>query len=86
MTTADRGSAGGHRTVSRFFAEPVRDYVTAVPWPTGQRAPGRLPGTTRELGIEELAEGGFKVTVTAVDADEPNPRACCGTRTAPTTT
>lgn len=71
MTTAERGSPGSYREASRFFAEPVRDYV--------QQCPGR-PVTVlqagclaplRELGIGELAEGGFDISVTAVDADQP---------------
>ena len=71
MTTAERGSPGGHRAASRFFAEPVRDYVLQC---RGQQVSVLQAGCLaplRELGIGELAEGGFEISVTAVDADQP---------------
>jgi SAM-dependent methyltransferase len=71
MTTAERGSAGSHRAAGRFFAEPVRDYVLQCP---GQQVSVLQAGCLaplRELGIGELAESGFEISVTAVDADQP---------------
>ncbi|HEY1822662.1 MAG TPA: class I SAM-dependent methyltransferase [Trebonia sp.] len=71
MTTAERGSPGSHRTASRFFAEPMRDYVIqCLGRPVSVLAAGCL-APLGELGIGELAKGGFKVSVTAVDADQP---------------
>jgi SAM-dependent methyltransferase len=71
MATAERGSPGGHRTVSRFFAEPLRDYVLqCLGRPVSVLQAGCL-APLRELGIGELTEGGFEITVTAVDADDP---------------
>jgi SAM-dependent methyltransferase len=71
MTTAERGSPGSHQAASRFFAEPVRDYVLQCP---GQQISVLQAGCLaplRELGIGELAKGGFEISVTAVDADQP---------------
>ena len=71
MTTAERGSPGSHRTVSRFFAEPVRDYVLqCLGRPVSVLQAGCL-APLRELGIGQLTEGGFEISVTAVDADQP---------------
>ena len=71
MTTAERCSPGSHRAASRFFAEPVRDYVLQCPGrPVSVLQAGCL-APLRELGIGELAEGGFEISVTAVDADQP---------------
>jgi SAM-dependent methyltransferase len=71
MTTAERGSPGSHRTASPFFAEPVRDYVQQRPGqPVSVLQAGCL-APLRELGIGELAECGFEISVTAVDADQP---------------
>jgi sulfate adenylyltransferase len=71
MTTAERGPDGAHRTVSRFFAEPMRNYVLAcLGRPVSVLQAGCL-APLRELGIGELTEGGFEITVTAVDADDP---------------
>jgi SAM-dependent methyltransferase len=71
MTTAERGSPGSHRTVSRFFAEPVRDYVLqCLGQPVSVLQAGCL-APLRELGIGQLTEGGFEISVTAVDADQP---------------
>jgi SAM-dependent methyltransferase len=71
MTTAERGSPGGHRTARRFFADPVRDYVLqCLGRPVSVLQAGCL-APLRELGIGELTEGGFEVSVTAVDADDP---------------
>ena len=71
MTTAQRGSPGNHRAVSRFFAAPVREYVLrSLGRPVSVLQAGCL-APLRELGIGELAEGGFEISVTAVDADQP---------------
>ena len=71
MTTAERGSPGSHRTASRFFAEPVRDYVLQCPGrPVSVLQAGCL-APLRELALGELAEGGFEISVTAVDTDQP---------------
>jgi SAM-dependent methyltransferase len=71
MTTAERGSPRGQRTVSRFFAEPMRDYVLqCLGRPVSVLQAGCL-APLRELAIGELTDGGFEVTVTAVDADDP---------------
>jgi SAM-dependent methyltransferase len=71
MTTAERGSPGSHLTASRFFTEPVRDYVAqCVGRPVSVLQAGCL-APLRELGIGELAESGFEISVSAVDADQP---------------
>src|SRR6201996_8251079 len=71
MTTAERGPAGGQRTASRFFAEPVRDYVLQrLGQPLSVLQAGCL-APLHELALDELAEGGFDVSVTAVAADPP---------------
>lgn len=71
MTTADRGAPSAQRTTNPFFAEPLRDYAQQS---LGQQVSLLQAGCLaplRELGIGELAEGGFEVSVTAVDADHP---------------
>lgn len=74
MTTAERGSPDSHREASRFFAEPVRDYVLqCLGRPVSVLQAGCL-APLRELGIGELASGGFEISVTAVDSDQPLPR------------
>ena len=71
MTTAELGLPGGHRTVGRFFAEPVRDYVQQCrDVPVSVLQAGCL-APLEELGISELIAGGFDISVTAVDAGEP---------------
>jgi len=71
MTTAERGSPGSHRGASRFFAEPMREYAQqCLGQPVSVLQAGCL-APVRELGIGELAEGGFDVSVTVVDADQP---------------
>ena len=71
MTTAERGSPGSQRTASRFFAEPVRDYVLQrLGQPVSVLQAGCL-APLRELALDELAEGGFDVSVTVVDSDQP---------------
>jgi len=71
MTTAERDSPGSQRTASRFFAEPVRDYVLQrLGQPVSVLQAGCL-APLRELALDELAEGGFDVSVTAVDSDQP---------------
>src|ERR1700743_3576153 len=71
MTTAERGSPRNHRAANRFFAEPVRDYVAQCAGrPVSVLQAGCL-APLRELGIGELADGGFEISVTAVDAAPP---------------
>jgi SAM-dependent methyltransferase len=70
MTTVERGSTGSQRRANRFFAEPVRDHVQSLGRPVSVLQAGCL-APLRELGINELAEGGFEISVTAVDADQP---------------
>ena len=71
MTTAERGTPGTQRTANRFFAEPLRDYVLqSLGRPVSLLQAGCL-APLRELGIGELAEGGFEISVTAVDDDNP---------------
>jgi hypothetical protein len=72
MTTAERGTpAGSRRSTSRFFAEPLRDYVLqGLGRPVSLLQAGCL-APLGELGLPELAQGGFEIAVTAVDADSP---------------
>ena len=72
MTTAERGTpAGSRRSTSRFFAEPVRDYVLRnLGRPVSLLQAGCL-APLRELDLAELAEGGFEIAVTVLDADTP---------------
>lgn len=71
MTTAERGSPGSRRTGSKFFAEPVRDYVLQrLGQPVAVLQAGCL-APLGELALDGLAQGGFEVSVTAVDADQP---------------
>jgi SAM-dependent methyltransferase len=58
-------------TASRFFAEPVRDCVLTG---LGRRISVLQAGCLaplRELAIGQLEEGGFEVSVSVVDADDP---------------
>jgi SAM-dependent methyltransferase len=74
MTTVGGGIPSASVTTARFFAEPVRDYVLAgLRRPVGVLQAGCL-APLRELGLGELAEDGFEVTVSVVDADEPTAR------------
>jgi SAM-dependent methyltransferase len=86
MTTAERGTPGAPGTsnqgpvkpgpakpgsANRFFAEPLRDYVLqGLGRPASLLQAGCL-APLRELGIGELTEGGFEISVTAVDDDNP---------------
>jgi SAM-dependent methyltransferase len=71
MTTAERGTPGTHGTTKRFFAEPLRDYVLqSLGRPVSLLQAGCL-APLHELGIGELTEGGFEISVTAVDDDNP---------------
>src|ERR1700721_2605342 len=82
MTTAERGTPGtqgtrntqGTRrpgTTHPFSAEPLRDHVLqGLGRPVSLRQAGCL-APLRELGIGELTEGGFEISVTAVDDDNP---------------
>src|SRR5690242_16607754 len=71
MTTAERGSPDDQRTASRFFAGPLREYVLqCLGRPVSVLQAGCL-APLRELGIAELAQGGFEISVTAIDGDQP---------------
>jgi SAM-dependent methyltransferase len=71
MTTADRGTPSAQRTTNRFFADPLRDYaLQSLGQPVSLLQAGCL-APLRELGIGQLAEDGFEISVTAVDADHP---------------
>ena len=66
MTTTERGSPSNLRAASRFFSEPVRDYVAQCAGrPVSVLQAGCL-APLRELGIGELADDGFEISVTAV--------------------
>jgi SAM-dependent methyltransferase len=70
MTTAERGTPGTKK-INQFFAEPLRDYVfQGLGRPISLLQAGCL-APLRELGIGELTEGGFEISVTAVDDDDP---------------
>jgi SAM-dependent methyltransferase len=71
MTTAEHGTGSARRQANRFFAEPLRDYVLqCLGRPVSVLQAGCL-APLRELGVGQLTEGGFDVSVTAVDADDP---------------
>jgi SAM-dependent methyltransferase len=71
MTTVGRGSLGADVKTKGFFAEPLHDYTVRCPGgPVTVLQAGCL-APLWELGIDELAEGGFEISVTAVDADHP---------------
>jgi SAM-dependent methyltransferase len=71
MTSADRDTPRRNGTASRFFAEPMRDYVLqCLSRPVSVLQAGCL-APLQELGIGELTEEGFEISVTAVDADHP---------------
>ena len=71
MTTAERGAPDTQRKINRFFAEPLRDYVLAcLGRPVSLLQAGSL-APLRELGLAELAEGGFEISVSVVDDDNP---------------
>jgi len=62
---------GGTQQTTRFFAEPLRDYVLqCLGRPVRLLQAGCL-APLRELGIGQLSEGGSEISVTAVDADHP---------------
>jgi SAM-dependent methyltransferase len=58
-------------TVSRFFAESLRNYVVHCPEKPVSLLQAGCLGAPRELGIGQLAEDGFEILVSAVDADTP---------------
>jgi SAM-dependent methyltransferase len=71
MTTAKYDTASAQRPASRFFADPLRDYVLQrLGRPVSVLQAGCL-APLRELGIGQLTEGGFDISVTAIDADDP---------------
>jgi SAM-dependent methyltransferase len=71
MTTAERGASGTQRSVNRLFAEPLRDYVLQC---LGRPVALLQAGSTAPLGelaIAELEQGGFEISVSVVDDDNP---------------
>ena len=71
MTIAGGNSPGTNVKTNGFFAGPLHDYaVRCLGGPVTLLQAGCL-APLRELGIGELAEGGFEISVTAVDADHP---------------
>lgn len=70
MNTAGRDSPGTDVKTNEFFAEPLHDYTVRCGGPVTLLQAGCL-APLPELGIDELADGGFKISVTAVDADHP---------------
>jgi SAM-dependent methyltransferase len=71
MTTAERGNSDTKRSGSRFFAEPLRDYVLqCLGRPISLLQAGCLAPLS-ELGLTELGEGGFDISVSVVDDDNP---------------
>ena len=71
MTRADRDAPTRHWSAGRFFAEPMRDYVLqCLSRPVSVLQAGCL-APMQDLGIGELTDDGFEISVTAVDADHP---------------
>src|ERR1700735_3374737 len=81
MTTAERGAPDTQRKIARFLPEPLRDYVLAcLGRPVSLLQAGSL-APLRELGLAELAEGGFEISVSVGDDDNPvAPEALRGAR------
>jgi SAM-dependent methyltransferase len=74
MTTVGGSIPAARATTDRFFAEPLRDYVLAgLRRPVAILQAGCL-APLRELGVGELAQDGFDVTVSVVDVDDPTAR------------
>jgi SAM-dependent methyltransferase len=71
MTPTGRRSPHAQRTATKFFAGPLRDYAVRCPGKPITLLQAGCLAPLRELGIGELAEGGFEISVTAVDADHP---------------
>src|SRR2546423_10161789 len=71
MTTVGDGTPRARAAAGRFFAEPLREYVHAgLGRPVSVLQAGCL-APLRELGIGELQEQGFEVSVSVVDAGDP---------------
>ena len=71
MTTAGRDSLGTDVKTKGFFAEPLHDYTMRCPGKPVTVLQAGCLAPLQELGIDELAEGGFEISVTAVDTDHP---------------
>ena len=71
MTTAGRDSLGTDVKTKGFFAGPLHDYTMRCPGKPVTVLQAGCLAPLRELGIDELAEGGFEISVTAVDTDHP---------------
>jgi SAM-dependent methyltransferase len=71
MTTVGGGMPRSRASAGQFFAVPLRDHVLAG---TGRSVSVLQAGCLaplRELGIGDLTESGFEVSVSVVDADGP---------------
>ena len=74
MTTVGDGTPRARTGTGRFFAEPLREYVHAgLGHPVSVLQAGCL-APLRELGIGELEEQGFAVSVSVVDTSDPRAR------------
>ncbi|HEX4833195.1 MAG TPA: methyltransferase domain-containing protein [Trebonia sp.] len=75
MTTVGGDAPAARASTGRFFAEPLREYVQAGPGRQVCVLQAGCLAPLRELGLGELAEAGYEVSVSVADADEPLPRA-----------
>ena len=74
MTTVGDSRPNARSSANRFFAEPLRDYVLSkLGHPLTILQAGCL-APLRELGLGHLETGGFEVSVSVVDTDDPNAR------------
>jgi SAM-dependent methyltransferase len=71
MTTAEWGAPEAERAAGQLFAGALRDYVLqSLGRPVSVLQAG-CHAPLAELGIGQLEEGGFEVSVTAVDSGDP---------------
>lgn len=68
MATAGRGSPGGHRTATRFFAGPVRAYVLRCAGRPVSVLQAGCQAPLGDPGIGELADGARASELTLPDA------------------
>ena len=71
MTTIGDGRPRVRASAGRFFAEPLRDYVHAGLGRSVSVLQAGCLAPLRELGIGELEEQGFEVSVSVVDTGDP---------------
>ncbi|MCW2933056.1 MAG: methyltransferase type 12 [Actinomycetia bacterium] len=71
MTTVGDETHGARASADRFFASPLRDYAHAALVGRVNVLQAGCLAPLRELGIGELAEAGYEVSVCVVDADDP---------------